>query len=783
MRSVGLLAATTCAAVLVGAWVQSALRPAEAQAIRAGRRAPVAPPQGGSSGQAARALQPTAHPPLPTDPAQMWLVPETRPAVTTAAMVTSLSAAADHLRLGHTAQAVAALNAPALRQGPLSDWSLYLRATARLNAEQFTEARADFAALQQRSPSGYLAEAALLGDARAAEGSGDAEDAGRLYARVLQRRSALPTQALLGVARAAQASGDVAAAVAALERVIDEFPLSADADEAVRARDALRGGLALTADSPRVPRELARAEQLFAARRHREARAVLQPLRPLVTGDDVERVALRLAECDVFLKRWADARAALTPLAATAARRAEAQYFLAQALGGVKDIDGFVSGLERVASEFADQTWAEDALDALATHWTRTDDDARAEATFRTLYERYPRGAHAERAAWKAGWAAYRHRAWPDTTRIFEQAAADFPRADYRPAWLYWAARAREAQTDLATAETLYRLTIADYGQSYYGRLATTRLRASGASATPRAETATSAAPAQAQMQVPSGAPSVGMPPNAGTIQALLEARLYDEAVQELQWAQRQGPASAVVEATLAWTRQQQARSETGMRRLELLRAGINGMRRAYPQYLTATGDQLPRELQTVIYPLAYWPLLRQAATAQGLDPFLVAALTAQESTFVADVRSGANAYGLMQLIPSTARVYARKLRLRYSTRLLTTPEANIRMGTAYLADKIAEFGGVPYVLASYNAGERPVRRWQAERPGLDLDEFIDDIPYPETQTYVKKILGTADDYRRLYGSGNAPVRSIEPVTTRTAGARSTSTPSRKSTR
>ncbi len=57
-------------------------------------------------------------------------------------------------------------------------------------------------------------------------------------------------------------------------------------------------------------------------------------------------------------------------------------------------------------------------------------------------------------------------------------------------------------------------------------------------------------------------------------------------------------------------------------------------------------------------------------------------------------------------------------------------------------------------VLASYNAGERPVHRWMSERPGLSGEEFIDDIPYPETQNYVRKILGTAEDYRRIYGPG-----------------------------
>jgi soluble lytic murein transglycosylase len=80
-------------------------------------------------------------------------------------------------------------------------------------------------------------------------------------------------------------------------------------------------------------------------------------------------------------------------------------------------------------------------------------------------------------------------------------------------------------------------------------------------------------------------------------------------------------------------------------------------------------------------------------------------------------------------------------------------------MGTAYLADKIREFGDLHVALASYNAGERAVRRWLAERPGLARDEFIDDIPYPETQGYVKRVLGTTEDYRRLYGGVMASVR------------------------
>src|SRR5881398_2085618 len=107
-----------------------------------------------------------------------------------------------------------------------------------------------------------------------------------------------------------------------------------------------------------------------------------------------------------------------------------------------------------------------------------------------------------------------------------------------------------------------------------------------------------------------------------------------------------------------------------------------------------------------------------------------------------------------MQIVPKTGRYYARSLRLpRFSVGMLTTAETNLRMGTAYFSDLVKQFGGAHYALASYNAGENRVARWIAERPGVDAEEFIDDIPFPETQNYVKKILGTAEDYRRLYGS------------------------------
>jgi soluble lytic murein transglycosylase len=321
--------------------------------------------------------------------------------------------------------------------------------------------------------------------------------------------------------------------------------------------------------------------------------------------------------------------------------------------------------------------------------------------------------------------------------------------------WLYWSARGYERLKEPELAAARYTLVATDYLHSYYGRLADEQLRKqdigparrvallrADADAV-RAADAAAADAAAAAPAAPTTPPPAGLPPTAHRIRQLVAARLYATATEEVRFAQRTfGPAPAL-DATLAWLYQAQGD----------YRAGINAMKRAYPQYLSEDGSLLPVEALRVIFPLDYWDLIRRHATARGLDPFLVAALVAQESSFDADVRSGANAYGLMQIVPSTGKRLARSLGIRrFSTSTLTNPDANVRMGTLYFKNLVAQFGGTHYALASYNAGESRVVRWISERGELPRDEFIDDIPFPETQNYVKKILGTAEDYRRLYG-------------------------------
>lgn len=698
-------------------------------------------PDGPDGSPARPALAPTAHPPVSSELSQLWLVPGRR------ARDASDAGLLEELARGIKAEtdsrypaALAVLDRPVLQRTPLADYATYYAGLAEVGLKQIDRARKTFAALAARQPSGYLAEAAPLAEAQAAEAANDNAAALAIYEQLLQQSPTHPEEVLLRMGRAAARAGDVSQAADALRRVYFDYPLTEEADEAGKDLAGLRGAPAL-ADAVSRRLELARAGTLFKAGRFQEARDAYAAMLPRAMGEDREGVLIRLAACDVRLRHYAFAREDAQPYVERGSHQAEATYYYAAALRGLHRGDEYVTTVRGMVGRFGDNPWVESALNDLGTYYIIENDDDDATTVFRQMLDRFPTGAHAERAAWKVGWAEYRQGLYGQTARVFDAAAAQFPRSDYRPAYLYWAGRAYEALKAQPLADARFALTATDYLNSYYGRRAVDRLggqaawqRVSGDTAGLRAESA----------DLVSDLPRT-LPPTGTTIQALLAVGLYAQAMQELHYARRAWGPSPAIEATVGWVRNREGH----------LREGINAMKRAYPQYLAASGEQLPRAILEVLFPLDYWPLIRRYAAAHNLDPYLMAALIAQESTFEPAIRSSADAIGLMQLLPSTGRHYARVLRVgRFSTRMLTAPAVNIRLGMAYFSDLVERFGGVHFALAGYNAGESRVSQWIQERGGLNLDrdEFVEDIPYPETQNYIKRILGTADDYRWLYG-------------------------------
>lgn len=145
----------------------------------------------------------------------------------------------------------------------------------------------------------------------------------------------------------------------------------------------------------------------------------------------------------------------------------------------------------------------------------------------------------------------------------------------------------------------------------------------------------------------------------------------------------------------------------------------------------------------TLRFPRPHARHLEAEAKKNGLDPAWVAALIRAESAWIADARSHANARGLMQLLPSTAKREARRLGIAWGgDAALYQPRGNITLGTAHLAQMLAKHGGKPYLAtAAYNAGPTPIARWLQQRPPVDVDLWIETIPYRETRDYVSRIL------------------------------------------
>jgi len=142
-------------------------------------------------------------------------------------------------------------------------------------------------------------------------------------------------------------------------------------------------------------------------------------------------------------------------------------------------------------------------------------------------------------------------------------------------------------------------------------------------------------------------------------------------------------------------------------------------------------------------FPLPHERTIRREARKHALDPAWVAAQTRAESAFMERARSPANARGLMQLLPTTADMTAKRQGIAYrGVDSLYDPDINIILGTAHLRFELDQQGGLPYqAIAAYNAGPAPVARWNRDRPGFEPDFWIETVTYKETRDYVARVL------------------------------------------
>jgi soluble lytic murein transglycosylase len=160
----------------------------------------------------------------------------------------------------------------------------------------------------------------------------------------------------------------------------------------------------------------------------------------------------------------------------------------------------------------------------------------------------------------------------------------------------------------------------------------------------------------------------------------------------------------------------------------------------------------LPRALQKQVYPAGWGDLVVEQAAAYGVDPLLMLALIRQESSFDSRAQSGAQAMGLTQVVPQTARTIASRLgRDDFALQDLFKPPVSIEFGTWFVQQLLGEYKGRVFpTLAAYDAGGGNVAHW-LQNFGDDPDLLVEQIPFAETQTYLRIVYDNYWHYEALY--------------------------------
>lgn len=152
-------------------------------------------------------------------------------------------------------------------------------------------------------------------------------------------------------------------------------------------------------------------------------------------------------------------------------------------------------------------------------------------------------------------------------------------------------------------------------------------------------------------------------------------------------------------------------------------------------------------------YPEKYASYIREYAAENGLDPYLVFAVTRTESSFNPRAVSNIGARGLMQLTPDTFAWAQSKTPQNesLSKEQLFDPETNICYGTVVLSALLREFGREDTTLAAYHAGRGNVKKWLLDTRYSHDGRTLYHIPFADTRAYVKRVLATKAIYQQVY--------------------------------
>ncbi|MFB3828479.1 MAG: transglycosylase SLT domain-containing protein [Bryobacteraceae bacterium] len=641
------------------------------------------------------------------------------------------------------AEAVQNLKGLAGRIPALADYAAYYLAAARLENKDNGVKPGELEpvrAVRVKSP--LLAKSRVL-EARALLACGRPQEGVRLlrghYAELPQ------PDGDLALAMCYEGVPDPAQAVAMYQQIYYCYPRS---DAAVRAEAALltwKDTMGANYPEPAGKLRLERANRLLAARDYGRARAEFQTLAAQLSGEerDAARVGAGVAE---FLNGSGSSGYLYLRNLELAESEADARrwYYVEEGARRRGDDAQMEEALKRLERSYPKSPWRHKALTAAASRYLVSNQPAKYIPLYRAVYEDFPAEPQAAASHWKVAWEAYigrRREAGEELRRHLVK----FPFHNTSSAALYFLGRLAERDRKWNEARAYYSRLVELYPNYYYGTLARERMA--------QTQIAGAAGPAEA----PAFLEGVGFRPRTGKEPAqpspaslarierarlLREAGLEDLAEAELRFGAKTDGQPRLLALELA------RHGDSAFERLRLMKS-------VSVDYLSLNLDEADRRFWEHLFPLPYQADLVRNARAQGLDPFMVAALVRQESEFNPKAVSSAKAYGLTQVRPSTGRQIARRVGIRrFSTRMLFQPATNLKLGTYYMRSLLDNWGGKwEETLASYNAGPNRAKEWITWHEYQEPAEFVESIPFTETREYVQAVMRNAAMYRQIYGN------------------------------
>ncbi|MBV8812599.1 MAG: transglycosylase SLT domain-containing protein, partial [Acidobacteriaceae bacterium] len=539
----------------------------------------------------------------------------------------------------------------------LDDYAQYIRAQAEYQLHNYPEvAKSTTRVFDQKPLSPFVGAAAALA-VRADLDSESPKQALELIQKYFDR---IPQpEADLLLARSFEATGDLPEAADYYQHVYYEYPTAHEATDAANALVNVKTRLGDSYPLPTSAAMLVRAAKLFEAKEPGAARIELAAAIPEIAGAQRDLARVRLGEADFFNKNTAAAFQYLSALKVDDPEAdAERLCFLVRCTRNIDrhgDVKSFLDSLEK---QHPNSTWRLQTLIDVADQ-ARLDHDA---ATYLPLYRAcevtFPNDSRAGWCHWRIAYESYRQDQ-QDAYDLLREQIQRYPNSIDTNDALYFLGRLEERKSDNAAARACYDELVTRFPNTYYAVLARDRLK------DPSIMAATPAPPVveflksiswPALEQFPSFEPGDTVRSRIQRAQLLQLTGLNDFAEGELKFGAHN---DAEQENLYAYELAKMATTRNSPNQ------ALHYIKTYAPGYLYMPLDQAPVGFWRLAFPLPHRASIDQYSRLQGIDPFLVAALIRQESEFDPAVISYANAYGLMQVLPSTGRQLARHFGVR----------------------------------------------------------------------------------------------------------------------